>query len=78
MLVTGNWKLVTLPFMFKRSLWFLLGVAAGMGGSALLAAKLARARQALTPANLRRSAVLSVADALDGAGTRLRTPNGRG
>lgn len=49
-----------------------------MGGSALLAAKLARARQALTPANLRRSAVLSVADALDGAGTRLRTPNGRG
>ena len=64
--------------MFKRSLWFLLGVAAGMGGAAWVTARVAKARQALTPANLRRSAVLSVADALDGAGTRLRTPNGRG
>jgi hypothetical protein len=40
--------------------------------------RIAQAREALTPANLRRSAVLSVADALEGAGTRLRSPNGRG
>ena len=64
--------------MFKRSLWFLIGTVAGVGGSAWVIAKVARAREALTPANLRRSAVRSVADALEGAGTRLRSPNGQG
>jgi hypothetical protein len=63
--------------MFKRVVWFLVGTVAGIGGSAWVVARAARAREALTPANLRRSAVLSVADALEGAGTRLRPPNGR-
>jgi hypothetical protein len=64
--------------MFKRSLWFLIGTVVGIGGSAWVMTRIAQAREALTPANLRRSAVLSVADALEGAGTRLRSPNGRG
>ncbi|MDH3260122.1 MAG: hypothetical protein OEM81_04680 [Acidimicrobiia bacterium] len=64
--------------MFKRSLWFLIGAVAGLGGSAWVMARVARAREALTPANLRRTAVLSVADVLEGAGTRLRSPNGQG
>jgi hypothetical protein len=64
--------------MFKRSLWFLIGTVAGIGGSVWVTARVARAREALTPANLRRSAVLSVADVLEGAGTRLRSPNGQG
>ena len=64
--------------MLTRAFWFLLGTAAGMGGSAWAVARVARTRATLTPANLRRSAVLSVADLLEGAGTRLRSPNGRG
>ncbi len=64
--------------MFKRTLWFLIGAAAGVGGSAWAMAMVSRAREALTPANLRRTAVLSVADALEGAGSRLRSPNGQG
>jgi len=63
--------------MFKRLLWFSFGVAAGIGGSAWVMGRVARARESFTPANLRRSAVRSVADALEGAGTRLRTPNGQ-
>ena len=64
--------------MFTRLFWFVTGAAAGVGASAWFMARLARAREALTPANLRRSAARSLADALEGAGTRLRTPNGRG
>lgn len=64
--------------MFKRSLWFFIGTAAGVGGSAWVMARISRAREALTPANLRRNAVLTVADALEGAGSRLRSPNGQG
>ena len=51
---------------------------AGIGGSAWVMARITKAREALTPANLRRNAVLSVADALEGAGSRLRSPNGQG
>lgn len=68
----------TLLFMFKRIWWFAVGLTAGVGGSAWAMARVSRARKALTPANLRRSAVLSVADALEGAGSRLRSPNGQG
>jgi len=64
--------------MFKRALWFLIGTAAGVTGSAWAMARVTRARQALTPANLGRSAALTVADALHGAGSRLRSPNGQG
>jgi hypothetical protein len=63
--------------MFTRLLWFWFGVVAGIGGSAWVMARAAQARESLTPAHLRRSAVLSIADALEGAGTRLRTPNGQ-
>lgn len=64
--------------MFKRSLWFLIGAVAGISGSAWVVRRVARAREALTPANLRRTAVLSVANVLEEAGTRLRSPNGQG
>jgi len=64
--------------VFKRSLWFLIGTMAGVGGTAWVMTRVAQVKEALTPANLRRTAVLSVADALEGAGTRLRSPNGRG
>lgn len=63
--------------MFKRFWWFVAGLATGVGGSAWLLAKVAKARQALTPANLGRHAALSMADALAAAGTRLRSPNGQ-
>ncbi|HKZ28851.1 MAG TPA: hypothetical protein VJ482_04330 [Acidimicrobiia bacterium] len=64
--------------MLRRVVWFLIGTAAGMGGSAWVMARVVRAREAVTPASLRRFAILSVADVLEGAGTRLRSPNGRG
>ena len=64
--------------MFKRIWWFAVGLIAGLGGSAWAMARVSQARQALTPANLRRTAALSVADALEGAGSRLRSPNGQG
>lgn len=64
--------------MFKRSLWFLIGAAAGISGSAWVVRRVARAREALTPANFRRTAVLSVANVLEEAGARLRSPNGQG
>ncbi len=58
--------------MLRRLSWFTAGLAAGFGGSAWLASRLARARVALTPANLGRTAVLSIAEVLDAAGDRLR------
>ena len=70
--------MATLFSMFKRSLWFLIGTVAGVGGSAWVMARITKAREALTPANLRRNAVLTVADALEGVGSRLRSPNGQG
>jgi hypothetical protein len=64
--------------MFKRSIWFMIGTLTGVAGSAWVMTRLTRAREALTPANVRRSAMVSVADALEGAGSRLRSPNGQG
>ncbi len=56
----------------------MIGTLTGVAGSAWVITRLARAREALTPANVRRSAMVSVADALEGAGSRLRSPNGQG
>lgn len=63
--------------MLRRVWWFLMGTMVGAAGSAYVVTRLARARKALTPASLRRYAVRSLADALDGMGTRLRSPNGQ-
>jgi hypothetical protein len=76
--MTGLRQLGTLSVVFMRLTWFLIGSLAGVGGSAWLMVRMSRARQALTPANLRRSAMLSTADWLEGAGTRLRSADGRG
>lgn len=64
--------------MLKRAFWFLTGAVTGVGMSIWAMASVARARETLTPTNLRRMAVRSFADVLEGAGTRLRSPNGRG
>jgi hypothetical protein len=64
--------------MFKRTYWFIIGTVVGAGASTWVMTKVARARQSLTPTNVRRTALVSVADALEGAGTRLRSPNGQG
>lgn len=60
--------------MLRRLWWFTLGLGAGLGGSAWVAVRLTRARESLTPANLGRTAALSVADALRAAGRRLKDP----
>ena len=64
--------------MFKRTYWFVIGTVIGAGATTWIMTKLARARRSLTPANLRRTALVSVADVLEGAGSRLRSPNGQG
>ncbi|MDR9450830.1 MAG: hypothetical protein RI637_06395 [Acidimicrobiia bacterium] len=64
--------------MFKRTIWFMVGAITGVAGSAWMVARVARARQSLTPDNLGRTALVGMADVLEGAGTRLRSPNGQG
>ncbi len=56
----------------------MFGAITGAVGSAWIVARMARARQSLTPDNMRRTALVGVADVLEGAGTRLRSPNGQG
>jgi hypothetical protein len=59
--------------MLRRIRWFSLGLAAGVGGSAWIATKVRRARQAMTPANMGRAAARGLADALE-AGSRALRP----
>ncbi|MDF1597651.1 MAG: hypothetical protein P1T08_16350 [Acidimicrobiia bacterium] len=58
--------------MLRRTRWFSLGIAAGVGGSAWVVTRLRRARQRLTPANLARAAAGSVADLLEAGSRSLR------
>lgn len=62
--------------MFMRFRWFALGAAAATGALAYLAAQVKRARQQITPANLARRGVRSVAGLLDVTADRIdpRTP----
>lgn len=55
--------------MLRRLRWFVLGLTAGVGGSAWLIGQLRRARERITPANSGRAAALGVADLLE-AGSR--------
>jgi hypothetical protein len=64
--------------MFRRTIWFMVGAVTGVVGSAWIVGRVARARQSLTPDNVRRTALAGMADVLEGAGTRLRSPNGQG
>lgn len=56
----------------------MVGAITGVVGSAWIVGRVARARQSLAPDNVRRAALVGMADVLEGAGTRLRSPNGQG
>jgi hypothetical protein len=59
----------------RRLWWFMLGVGAGVWGSLWLLGQARRAKEALTPENLARSAAIAVADTLDrSAATLLARP----
>jgi hypothetical protein len=51
--------------MLVRIRWFLLGVAATLGGGAWLLGRAARLRQRLTPASIARTSGHAVADLID-------------
>ena len=55
--------------MLRRLRWFILGLTAGVGGSAWLIGQLRRGRERIAPANTGKVAALGVADLLE-AGSR--------
>ena len=60
--------------MFVRIRWFVLGMATAFGLISYLAAQVKRARETITPANLARRGVRSVAGLLDTTADRIDPP----
>lgn len=63
--------------MLVRIRWFLVGVLSSIGVIAYLAKQIRRARETLSPRNVARAGMRSVADALDTAAERIEPPGGR-
>lgn len=57
--------------MFVRFRWFAIGMASAFGLLSYLAAQVRRAKQQMTPSNLARSGVRSVAGLLDTTADRI-------
>jgi hypothetical protein len=57
--------------MLLRIRWFLLGVAATLGGGAYIVHQLRRMREQLAPKNVARVGVTGVADLIDAAARRI-------
>lgn len=60
--------------MLVRIRWFLVGAVSSLGVIAYLASQIRRAREKLTPRNVARAGMQTVADALDTAARRIEAP----
>jgi len=63
--------------MLVRIRWFLVGALSSLGVIAYLAKQIRRARDRLTPRNVARAGMQTVADALDNAARRIEAPTRR-